>query len=107
MRLLLPALALTSFSAASAEIYRDRLMSDQPVAYWRFDEIQECCTPNETHESLRANAGANVSLIEPGPRPPVFPLFTAENTAADFTHFAKDTFLRVKDPGALSVFDFT
>jgi hypothetical protein len=81
-------------------------MSDQPVAYWRFDEIQECCTPNETHESMRANAGANVSLIEAGPRPPKFPLFPAENTAADFTHFPKDTFLRVKDPGALSVFDF-
>ena len=106
MRLLLPALALFPLTTAFAELYRDRLMSDQPVAYWRFDDQQECCTPNETHESLRANAGTNVSLLEAGPRPPAFPLFTEENTCADFTHFPKDTFLRVKDPGAVSVFDF-
>src|SRR5215207_6488172 len=106
MRLRLLALIFASFSFAVAESYRDRLMSDQPVAYWRFDDIQECCTPNETHETLRANAGANVSLLEAGPRPPAFPLFPEENTAADFTHFQRDTFLRVQDPGPLSVFDF-
>lgn len=106
MRLLLSALALSTVPAAIAELYRERLMSDQPVAYWRFDTIDECCTPNETHETLRANAGENVSLLEPGPRPPQFPLFTEENTAADFTHFTSETFLRVKDPGSLSAFDF-
>lgn len=91
---------------AHAETYRERLLADEPVAYWRFDDMQECCTPNETHETLRANAGANVSLLEPGPRPPQFLLFPEENTAADFTHFQRDTFLRVQDPGPLSVFDF-
>ena len=101
-------LALSCFavSAFSAETYREIMLADEPVAYWRFDEIQECCTPNETHESLRANAGANVSLITAGPRPPAFPLFAEENTASDFTYFKTETFLRVKDPGPLSVFDF-
>jgi hypothetical protein len=106
MRLVLPTLAIVALSSSFAESYRERLLSDQPVAYWRFDDIQQCCTPNETHEALRADAGANVSLLEAGPRPPGFPLFQEENTAADFTHFRKDTFLRVKDTGPLSVFDF-
>jgi hypothetical protein len=101
------AFILATAATARTETYRERLLADEPVAYWRFDDILECCTPNETHETLRANAGANVSLLEPGPRPPAFPLFPPENTAADFTQFARDTFLRVQDPGPLSVFDFT
>ena len=91
---------------ADARNYRELLLADKPVAYWRFDNLDECCTPSETHEALRANAGANVSLTEAGPRPPAFPLFPEENTAADFTGYARDTYLRVKDPGAKSVFDF-
>jgi hypothetical protein len=86
--------------------YRELLLADKPIAYWRFDTIEECCTPNETHESLRANAGANVSLLEAGPRPPKFPAFSEENTAADFTGYERDTYLRVKDPGDRSEFDF-
>ena len=100
---LLPLLAV----AAHAENHRDILISDKPTAYWRFDTIEECCTPNETHEALRANAGEKVSLLEAGPRPPAFPNFSPENTAADFTFYERDTFLRVKDPGTDSEFDFT
>ncbi len=60
--------------------YREVLLADKPAAYWRFDTIEECCTPNETHESLRANAGTNVSLLEAGPRPPSFPrIFRGEH----------------------------
>ncbi len=86
--------------------YRELLLSAKPAAYWRFDTIEECCTPNETHESLRAQAGDKVSLLEAGPRPPAFPGFTKTNSAADFSTYARDTYLRVKDPGAKSVFDF-
>ena len=82
------------------------MLADRPVAYWRFDTIEECCTPNETHESLRANAGTNVSLLEAGPRPPKFPAFSGQNTAADFMGYERDTYLRVKDPGEQSEFDF-
>ena len=91
---------------ADAPAYRERLLADRPAAYWRFDTIEECCTPNETHKSLRANAGEKVSLLEAGPRPPVFAAFAEENTAADFTGYERDTYLRVKDPGAKSEFDF-
>ena len=93
---------------ATADVpnYREVLLADKPAAYWRFDTIEECCTPNETHESLRANAGEKVSLLEAGPRPPMFPAFSEENTAADFMGYERDTYLRVKDPGAKSEFDF-
>ena len=102
-----PLLFVTAFTLSAAEPgYRELLLADKPAAYWRFDTIEECCTPNETHESLRANAGANVSLLEAGPRPPAFPSFSAENTAADFTGYERDTYLRVKDPGKQSEFDF-
>ena len=102
------ALAASIFSAAHAAEprYRDLVLADKPSAYWRFDSIEECCTSSETDERPRANAGDKVTLAEAGPRPPAFPNFAEENTAADFTGYARDTFLRVKDPGAKSVFDF-
>ena len=109
-RTLRTAIAALSVSIAQlahgADGYRELLLADKPIAYWRFDTIEECCTPNETHESLRANAGEKVSLLEAGPRPPKFPAFSEENTAADFTGYERDTYLRVKDPGAQSEFDF-
>ncbi len=108
--------ALAALSASVASLvppahaaqprYRDLVLADKPAAYWRFDSIEECCTSSETDEKLRANAGDKVSLAEVGPRPPVFANFAEENTAADFTGYARDTYLRVKDPGAKSVFDF-
>ncbi len=98
-------LTVQSISAAEPN-YRELLLADKPAAYWRFDTIEECCTPNETHESLRANAGEKVSLLEAGPRPPTFRAFSEENTAADFMGYERDTYLRVKDPGAKSEFDF-
>jgi hypothetical protein len=100
-------LFLATLPASAADpTYRELLLADRPAAYWRFDTIEECCTPNETHESLRANAGEKVSLLEAGPRPPEFPAFSEENSAADFTGYERDTYLRVKDPGAHSEFDF-
>ena len=91
---------------ADVRSYRELLLADKPAAYWRFDSIEECCTSSETDATLRANAGDKVSLAEAGPRPPAFPLFAEENTAADFTGYERDTHLRVKDPGGKSVFDF-
>ena len=99
-------LFLAALPVSAQQSYRELLLADRPAAYWRFDTIEECCTPNETHESLRANAGEKVSLLEAGPRPPVFAAFSGENTAADFTGYERDTYLRVKDPGAHSEFDF-
>ena len=100
------AASLFSTAHAAEPRYRDLVLADKPAAYWRFDSIEECCTSSETDERLRANAGDKVTLAEAGPRPPVFPNFAAENTAADFTGYARDTYLRVKYPGAKSVLDF-
>ena len=94
---------------ADARSYRELLLADKPAAYWRFDSIEECCTSSETDAALRANAGDRVSLAEAGPRPPMFPLFAEENTAADFSGYERDTHLRVKDSqdiGAKSVLRF-
>src|SRR5437773_6524972 len=95
---LLAFLATLPVSAAEPS-YRELLLADKPAAYWRFDTIEECCTSSETDAALRANAGDKVSLLEAGPRPPEFPAFSEENTAADFTGYERDTVLRVKDPG--------
>jgi hypothetical protein len=93
-------------SAAEVKPYRSLVMEDKPAAYWRFDSIEECCTSSETDEALRANAGDKVSLAEAGPRPPIFPNFAEENTAADFSGYTRDTHLRVKDAGEKSVLRF-
>ncbi len=108
----LPVIALLSLASAgwAAESYRERLMSDQPVAYWTFDLQDQCCFRSETHEGLMARPAESVSLLTPGPRPPQFPNFTEENTALDFTTKGgdpKEFVVRIKDPGANSVFDFT
>ena len=92
--------------AAEVKPYRSLVMADKPAAYWRFDSIEECCTSSETDEALRANAGDKVSLTEAGPRPPEFPNFAEENSAADFSGYSRDTHLRVKDTGEKSVLRF-
>ena len=99
-------LFLAALPLSAAPAYRALILADRPAAYWRFDSIEECCTSSETDEALRANAGEKVSLTEAGPRPPIFPHFADENTAADFTGYPRDTFLRVKDTGAKSVLRF-
>ncbi len=105
---LIACLAATAPFSRAAEVkpYRSIVMADSPAAYWRFDSIEECCTSSETDEALRANAGDKVSLAEAGPRPPVFPNFAEENTAADFTGYSRDTHLRVKDTGEKSMLRF-
>jgi hypothetical protein len=105
-------LALLSAAGAlqAAEPYRERLMADAPAAYWTFDRQDECCFPSETHESMYAKPAGGVSVLTPGPRPPRFPGFPEGNTALDFTTKGAapgDLVVRIKDPGAKSVFDFT
>ncbi len=103
-------LLLLAPSMHAIEPYRERLMADAPVAYWRFDQQDQCCFPNETHESIYAAPGHSVGLLTEGPRPPKFPSFAEENTALDFTTkgaVPTELVVKVKDPGAKSVFDFT
>ena len=98
---------LATLSAANALAdYPALIAEDKPVAYWRFDDALDCCAQSAVGE-LKATLGSGVSLIVPGPRPPEFPAFAAENLAAELTVPGKDAVLRVKDPGPRSVLDFT
>ena len=97
------AVAVTAFAVTHQEI----ITADKPVAYWQFDDSLDCCAQEAgfQHE-LKAERSEHVSLSESGPRGPKFPGFEDSNLAADFTSAGGPAFMRVKDPGARSVFDF-
>lgn len=95
------ALTVTAFAD-----YPALIAEDKPVAYWRFDDAHDCCAESKTSD-LTARIGTGVSLIIPGPRPPEFPNFAAENLAAEMSVPGQDAVLRIKDPGENSVLDFT
>ncbi len=92
--------------ATHAEPYRERLLSDRPVAYWTFDELPDCCFENQSHATLHAKPQDTVGLACPGPRPPEFPLFEPTNMSLDFTEAPRGAYVSIHDPGAASVFDF-
>ena len=96
-----------SLSAAAFAAHQELIKADAPVAYWRFDDSLDCCAQEAAFQhGLKAERTDVVSLVEPGPRGPKFPGFDAHNLAADFTAAGGPAFLRVKDSGAKSVFDF-
>ena len=94
------------FTTPAPADYPSFIAEDKPVAYWPFDDAHDCCADSKVGE-LQARLGIGVSLIVPGPRPPGFPNFAAENLAAEMTVPGQDAVLRVKDPGPNSVLDFT
>lgn len=73
--------------------YAQTVAADKPAAHWRFDSAQP-----------GGEVAGKVALDVPGPRPPAFPDFSADNRAASFG--GKGTFIRIKDPGERSAFDF-
>ncbi len=97
---------LAVVTAPAPADYPALIAEDKPVAYWRFDDAHDCCSESKTGD-LIARIGTGVSLIVPGPRPPDFPAFAAENLAAEMSVPGQDAVLRVKDPGKSSVLDFT
>ncbi len=99
--------ALALLATAHAEPYRERLLSDHPVAYWTFDELPDCCFENQSHATIYAKPQDSVGLACPGPRPPEHPLFEATNMSLDFTEAPHGVYVAIKDPGPASVFDFT
>lgn len=105
MSLIVHCLATLAAASALAD-YPALITGDKPVAYWRFDDAHDCCADSKVGE-LQARLGTGVSLIVPGPRPPEFPAFAAENLAAEMSVPGQDAVLRVKDPGPNSVLDFT
>ncbi len=106
MRNVLYCLAAIANAATSHADYPDLIAEDKPAAYWRFDDAHDCCAESKVGV-LSAHVGTGVSLIVPGPRPPEFPTFAAENLAAEMTVSGSDAVLRVKDPGENSVLKFT
>ncbi len=90
--------------------YSEIVLRDLPVAYWDFSDPKSVKgLPTKTIASkgtsdLKANLFGKVALGQQGPRPKSFPLFTADNTAADFPG-GKDC-LQVNDPGEKSPLDF-
>ena len=89
--------------------YADIVTADGPVAYWRFGGTDAGTVVNRVASSkpeiaLHGTVVGGVKLGQPGPRRKEFPLFDANNTAVGFR--AKGAFVRVKDPGKNSPFDF-
>ena len=103
----LPILTLAFSACALAATHQELITADSPVAYWRFDDSLDCCAQEAAfrHE-LKAEKTEAVSFVDPGPRAPKFPGFDAHNLAADFMAAGGPAFMRVKDPGAKSAFDF-
>ena len=92
---------LTSHAAMAADSYREIVLQDAPVAYWRFgaDDLGH----NSAGDALIAATQGDVDVL-PGPRPSECPDFSRENTAARFS--TGPNYLVVADPGENSPLDF-
>lgn len=98
---------LAASAASFAATHQELILAGKPVAYWQFDDALDCCAQEATfQQELKAERSEHISLSESGPRGPKFPGFEDSNLAADFTSAGGPAFMRVKDPGARSVFDF-
>jgi hypothetical protein len=92
--------------------YADLVEADQPVAWWRFDQLKDGAA-NAWAQPVGGEKGeakfapvefvGKVTAADAGPRPPQFPLFASSNTAAKF---AGAQYLKLADSGDKSPFDF-
>ena len=104
----IPLFFIATTATVFAATHQELITADNPVAYWRFDDALDCCAQDAAFQhELKAVKSDAISFAEPGPRAPGFPGFDAHNVSADFTGAGGPSFLRVKDPGAHSVLDFT
>ncbi|MCL4200845.1 MAG: DUF1553 domain-containing protein [Pirellulaceae bacterium] len=88
-------------------MHRDAVVTDAPVAFWRFDGDGDAVLRNEPGAgaagALAAEAVGKIALRVDGPRPGDYPSFAAENQAIEISG---NGHLRVRDPGADSPLDF-
>ncbi|MCH7989756.1 MAG: hypothetical protein IID46_11500, partial [Planctomycetes bacterium] len=87
--------------------YQKIVLSDEPVAYWRFDDAnpkQAVSLSAANSASLIGRIIGSVQFDAPGPRTERFPLFKNDNKAALFD--GKHGFIDVDDPGQNSLLDF-
>jgi len=91
---------LMAGSVALADSYKDQVRKDGPVAYWSLD------AKDAVRSAVGKIPGApkGARLGQPGPRPKRFKDFSAKNSAVLFP--GDGSSIRIKDPGAASVFDF-
>src|SRR5687768_16655084 len=86
-KILFVLLAVLSLSVSSwAAGYRDAVMADGPIAYWRFNNEAPPTAVNSGSLGAAAN-GTYTGDAVPGaqaPRPPGFVGFESDNTAAQF-----------------------
>jgi len=87
---------------ASTAAYAEIVRTDQPVAYWRFEDDKATGEHGASHWSLQQKTG-DVKFLQSGPRQQKFPLFDAGNQAVVFE---KAGSLRYDDTGERSPFDF-
>ncbi len=96
-------------SEINSRSYVNIVTADDPIAYWRLGDADAGAMTNQTRSSetentLDGTVVGDVKFGQPGPRSTEFPFFGADNLAAGFA--AKGAFVRVKDPGEKSPFDF-
>ncbi len=89
--------------------YRDIVLQDEPVGYWRFDVPDSEKIPNtagspDAEFPLDGTVVGELQSGQPGPQAPEFPLFSKTNHAAGFS--AKNSYLRIPDYGEDSLLDF-
>src|SRR5689334_7755716 len=65
----------------SAATYADIVRSDQPAAYWRFDDNKAVVEVNGSPLSSK-QVMAGIQFSQPGPQRDKFPLFEKANRAA-------------------------
>ncbi len=95
--------------ASDSNVYRDLILADKPVGYWRFDDAKSAKTVRSLQHSPAApkfdgTISGQLTLQATGPRPKEFPLFNSKNVA--ITLPGKSGFIRITDPGKQSPLDF-
>lgn len=100
-----------SLADESAERYRDIVLQDEPVAYWRFEEVGADMVANAVAWGdadavvFDGHVEGPLQFDVPGPRPPELPLFETTNCAVEFSS-GSTAWLRIADPGEASPLDF-
>jgi hypothetical protein len=101
-----PALAvlLTTTLTLAADPYADAVRRDEPVAWWRFEDLHTRQALNSAGEGLTGAVQGDVRNEVFGPRPSEFPDFAPANRAASFPRGGN--YVIVPDPGEQSLLDF-
>src|SRR5690606_36995005 len=90
--------------ANAADPYAEAILRDEPVAWWRFENLTGQRASNSAGEGLVGAVRGNVRDNVAGPRPDEFPDFATANRAASFPRGSN--YVVVADPGEQSLLDF-